>query len=328
MNIKNIQLKDNIVLAPMAGVTDAAYRGICLDMGASLVTTEMISDKGLLFKNKKTLDMININDNEHPIAIQLFGSEAKSILDAAKLVLEYSKPDMIDLNMGCPMRKIVQNGSGSALLKDPDKIYTIVRTLTDNLDIPISVKIRAGWDHQSINCDKVAKILEKAKASLITIHGRCRSDFYEGVANLDYIKMVKDSVSIPVCGNGDVKDIKSYKHMMEYTGCDMVAIGRAALGNPWIFKELTSYNSNLSYIPLTKEEVLDMILKHTQELIKINGEHVASILMRTHAAWYLKNLAGTKKYKVLITACSTYQDIVNIVNDIQSDNNVYINNRK
>ena len=325
MKIKNLILKNNIFLAPMAGVTDIAYRTIAKEMGCGLVVGEMISDKGLLYDNKKTLEMINIDSTERPMALQLFGSDEKSLLEASRLVIDKVHPEMIDLNMGCPMKKIVQNGSGSALLKNPDKIYTIVKTLTDNLDIPISCKIRIGWDHNSINCDKVSQIIEKAGASLITVHGRCRSDFYEGTANLDYIKLVKESVSIPVVGNGDIIDLESCDRMFNYTGCDAVAVGRGALGNPWIFKELVSYYEEKKIIDKpTKEEILQMILEHTLRLIKIKNERSALIQMRTHGAWYLKQLIGTKPYRIRITQISTLNELKILINEIMLDNKVYV----
>ena len=323
MKLGNIELKSPFILAPMAGVTDQAYRKIALNMGASLVITDMISDKGLLFENKKTLDMIKIDDDEHPIGLQLFGSEPDTLLAASKLVLKHEKPDFIDLNMGCPMKKIVANGSGSALLKDPDKIYSIVKTLTDNLDIPISCKIRSGWDHNSINCDKVAKMIEKAGGSFITIHGRCRSDFYTGSVNLDHIKMVRDSVNIPIIGNGDIIDYNSYLKMKEL-GVDAVMIGRAALGNPWIFRMLNEELNNQMITPLTKDEVLDMILLHASSLMKIKNESTAMIEMRTHGGWYLKQLMNTKPYKVMITKVTTYQELLNIVSEIRSNPKIYI----
>lgn len=309
----------------MAGVTDIAYRTIAKEMGCGLVVGEMISDKGLLYDNKKTLEMINIDSTERPMALQLFGSDEKSLLEASRLVIDKVHPEMIDLNMGCPMKKIVQNGSGSALLKNPDKIYTIVKTLTDNLDIPISCKIRIGWDHNSINCDKVSQIIEKAGASLITVHGRCRSDFYEGVANLDYIKLVKESVSIPVVGNGDIIDLESCDRMFNFTGCDAVAVGRGALGNPWIFKELVSFYEEKKIIDKpTKEEILQMILEHTLRLIKIKNERSALIQMRTHGAWYLKQLIGTKPYRIRITQISTLNELKKLINEIMLDNKVYV----
>ena len=325
MKIKNLILKNNIFLAPMAGVTDIAYRTIAKEMGCGLVVGEMISDKGLLYDNKKTLEMINIDSTERPMALQLFGSDEKSLLEASRLVIDKVHPEMIDLNMGCPMKKIVQNGSGSALLKNPDKIYTIVKTLTDNLDIPISCKIRIGWDHNSINCDKVSQIIEKAGASLITVHGRCRSDFYEGVANLDYIKLVKESVSIPVVGNGDIIDLESCDRMFNFTGCDAVAVGRGALGNPWIFKELVSYYEEKKIIDKSKkEEILQMILEHALRLIKIKNERSALIQMRTHGAWYLKQLIGTKPYRIRITQISTLNELKILINEIMLDNKVYV----
>ena len=291
MKIGNLVTKNDIFLAPMAGVTTSAFRTICLEHGAGLVYAEMVSDKGLSYENNKTLEMIEIWEDEHPISMQVFGSDEKTILTAAKLIEERSNVDIIDVNMGCPVQKIVRAGSGSALMKTPDKIYTIVKTLTDNINKPITVKIRTGWDNSSINCVEVAKLIEKAGASAVAVHGRTRSQMYTGEANLDYIKAVKEAVSIPVIGNGDIKDVESAVRMKEYTGCDALMIGRASCGNPWIFDQLNEYftNSNIIEKP-TKDEIINTMIDHTKRLITLKGEHVALVEMRTHAAWYLKQL--------------------------------------
>jgi len=310
LKIGNVEVKNNLVLAPMAGVTSQPFRQLCYQMGAGLVYAEMVSDKGLAYGNEKTLKMIEIGENEHPIAMQIFGSEPTSLCSAAKLIVKNEPVDFIDINMGCPVNKVVKNGAGSALLKNPSKIYDIVKMLTDEVAVPITVKIRAGFDHNNINCDEVARLVSKAGASAIAIHGRTRSDFYTGSANLDYIKMVKENSTIPVIGNGDIKDIPSALEMYEKTGVDGIMIGRASLGNPWIFKQLKEFFENNIYIekPST-EEVIAMLLEHARRLIEIKGEHIAMIEMRTHAAYYLKLIPMTKQYRVKIVSIKTFDEL-------------------
>lgn len=317
LKIKNLELKNNLILAPMAGVTTEAFRTICLEQGAGLVYAEMVSDKGLAYKNDKTLKMVEIGENEHPIAMQIFGSEAQTITNAAKLIVDIANVDIIDVNMGCPVNKVVKNGSGSALLKTPQKIYDIVKSLKDNIDKPITIKIRAGFDHQNINCDEVCKLACLAGVDAIAIHGRTRSDFYNGNANLDYIKMVKEVSTVPVFGNGDIKDIESAVKMLEYTHVDGLMIGRASLGNPWIFSQLNAHFNN-EVIPSKPStvDIINMILEHAKRLIALKGEHVAMIEMRTHAAWYLKQIPMTKQYRVAIVAVKTYEELQNICDAI------------
>ena len=317
MKIGNIELKNNLVLAPMAGVTTSAFRTICLEMGAGLVYAEMVSDKGLTYGNQKTLKMIEIEENEHPISMQIFGSDYKTITEATKLVVNQTNVDIIDVNMGCPVNKVVKNGAGSALLKDPQKIYDIVKSLKENISIPITIKIRAGFDHNSINCDEVTRMACLAGVDAIAIHGRTRSDFYNGTANLDYIKMVKEASTVPVIGNGDIKSIESAIKMIETTNVDALMIGRASLGNPWIFKELNTYFTTGAIIDKpTKEEVVTMMLDHAKRLIAIKGEHIAMIEMRTHAAWYLKQIPMTKQYRVAVVSIKTYEELQNLCDAI------------
>ena len=223
LKIGNVSLKNNIILAPMAGVSTSSYRNICLEHQAGLVCTEMISDKGLAYENAKTLQMIQIKENEHPISMQIFGSDYKTITASAIQMLKLSPIDILDVNMGCPVHKVVKSQAGSALLKEPQKIYDIVKSLKENLHIPITIKIRAGWDNHSINCDKVATLACKAGVDAITIHGRTRSQLYTGSVNLDYIKMVKESSNVPVIGNGDIKDISTAIQMFQQ-GVDGIMI--------------------------------------------------------------------------------------------------------
>lgn len=314
--IGNVKLKNNIILAPMAGVTTSAYREICLEHHAGLICTEMISDKGLAYDNAKTLKMVEIKNTEHPISMQIFGSDYRTITESSKRLINISPIDILDVNMGCPVNKVVKSGAGSALMKAPSKIYDIVKSLKENIDIPITIKIRAGWDYFSINCDEIARLATKAGVDAITIHGRTRSQLYNGVANLDYIKMVKDATYVPVIGNGDIKNIESAKKMFEI-GVDAIMIGRASMGNPFIFDELTSYFESGKIIEKpTKEEVICTLLDHASRLLQEKGEHIAMIEMRTHAVWYLKQIQGTKPFRSAIVSIKTFDELKRICNAI------------
>lgn len=313
MKIGNLETKNNFILAPMAGITTSAFRQICLHHNVGAVYAEMISDKGIYYQNEKTLKMVEFSEIEHPLALQLFGSDANSITFAAKKILEICKPDMLDVNMGCPVQKVVKSGSGSALMKEPHKIYEIVTSLKEAVDIPVTIKIRAGWDHSSINCDEVTKLACKAGVDAIAIHGRTRSQLYNGTCNLDYIKMVKEVSTVPVIGSGDVKDILSAEKMFDETGVDAIMIGRAALGNPWIFDQMNSYFNKGEIInPPHPKEVIETLLLHAKLLMEQKGEHIAMIEMRSHAVWYLKLIPQTKTYRTSIVAIKTYQDLEKI----------------
>lgn len=320
--IGKVEPKNNLILAPMAGVTTSSFRKICLKHGAGIVYAEMISDKGLEYNNEKTLKMIEIDKEEHPISMQVFGSSYETITPSVGKILERSDVDIIDVNMGCPVNKVIKGGSGSALLKTPEKIYDIVKSLKETYDIPITIKIRAGWDSSSINCDEVTKIATKAGVDAIAIHGRTRAQMYNGTANLDYIKMVKDSTDKPVIGNGDIKDYASAKKMLEETGVDALMVGRAALGNPWVFEEIQKGFKNELIIKPTKEDIIATLLEHAQMLMASKGEHIAMIEMRTHAGWYLKQIPGTKQYRPLIVSIKTMDELVKICHDVL--NNQYI----
>lgn len=312
LKIGNVKLNNNIILAPMAGVTTSSYREICLEHHAGLVCTEMISDKGLAYDNAKTLKMVEIKDTEHPISMQIFGADYKTITESSKRLVSISPIDILDVNMGCPVNKVVKSGAGSALMKEPLKIYDIVKSLKENINIPVTIKIRAGWDHFSINCDEVARLATKAGVDAITVHGRTRSQLYNGVANLDYIKMVKDATDVPVIGNGDIKDIESARKMFE-TGVDGIMIGRASMGNPFIFDELTTYFETGKIIEKpSKEDVINTLLDHAKRLLIEKGEHIAMIEMRTHAAWYLKQIPGSKPFRSAIVSIKTFEELKRI----------------
>ncbi len=297
--IGNVKIKNRVVLAPMAGVGNSAFRRIVKEMGCGLIYAEMVSDKAIYFNNQKTIDMLYMTEEERPIVQQIFGSDKDSFVTAAKYIYENMHPDIIDINMGCPVPKVaVRAQAGSALLKNPDKIREIVTAVVNAVPIPVTVKIRSGWDSNSINAKEVAKVCEEAGASAICVHARTRSQGYSGKADWNIIKEVKENVSIPVIGNGDVKDIYSAKEMLEKTGCDAVMIGRAALGNPWIFKEIIEYIDNDKVIDKpTPLDRVDMCIKHLEYLEQTKITKVVVLEIRNHIGWYLKGLKGSNDLK-------------------------------
>ena len=316
--IKDLEIKNRIVFAPMAGVSNISYRQIIKEMGAGLIYSEMISTLGIKYNGKKTIDLINFEETERPISIQIFGSDIESFVKAAKYIEENFHPDIIDINMGCPVPKVaIKSQAGSALLKDPDKIYEIVKNVVENTNTPITVKIRSGWDEKNINAVEVAKKIEKAGASAVAIHARTRSQGYSGKANWDIIKEVKASVKIPVIGNGDITTIYEAEKMLKETKCDAIMIGRATLGNPWFIKECVEYIENGKIInkPTDKEKI-DMILHHYNLLKKYTNERTALLEIRTHALWYLKGIPGTKEIKTKICQAKTEEEFLKIINDI------------
>ena len=317
-NIKNVKISNRIVFAPMAGVANISYRQIIKEMGAGLIYSEMISTLGIKYNGKKTIDLINFEETERPISIQIFGSDIESFVKAAKYIEENFHPDIIDINMGCPVPKVaIKSQAGSALLKDPDKIYEIVKNVVENTNTPITVKIRSGWDEKNINAVEVAKKIEKAGASAVAIHARTRSQGYSGKANWDIIKEVKASVNIPVIGNGDITTIYEAEKMLKETKCDAIMIGRATLGNPWFIKECVEYIENGKIInkPTDKEKI-DMILHHYNLLKKYTNERTALLEIRTHALWYLKGIPGTKEIKTKICQAKTEEEFLKIINSI------------
>ena len=314
--IRDIVIKNQFVLAPMAGVTNEAFRIICKKMNAGLVMAEMVSDKAIGFKNERTLGMTKVNPIEHPISMQIFGGDKDSLVNAAKYIDLNSDADIIDINMGCPVLKVIKSGSGSALLKDPDKIYDVVKAVVDAVKKPVTVKIRIGWDMESINCVEVAKKIEAAGAQAITVHGRTRSQFYSGNADWKYIKMVKEAVKIPVIGNGDVVSIDSAKRMLEETGCDAIAIARGALGNPFLFRELNAYFDENKLIDRPdNKEIYDTILWHHKLLLDLKGEHLALLEMRSHVAWYIKGMPGSAKIKDLCNRQVSFDEVIKILKE-------------
>ena len=315
--IRDVIIPNKLVLAPMAGVTNEAFRIICKEYNAGLVMAEMVSDKAIGFQNKKTLGMTKVNKIEHPISMQIFGSDVESMVNAAKYIDEYSDADIIDINMGCPVNKVAKKAlAGASLLQYPDKVYEIVKSVVEAVKKPVTVKIRAGWDSEHINCVEIAKLCEKAGASAITVHGRTRAQMYQGKANLDYIKAVKEAVSIPVIGNGDIVDIESAKHMFEYTGCDAIAIARGALGNPFLFRELDAYFNNGKILPkATNFEIYETIVKHYNYLLELKGAHLAMLEMRSHISWYIKGMPGSAKIKDFCNKQTDFNIVLNTIKE-------------
>ena len=279
LNIGGVPLKSHAVLAPMAGVSDRAYRELCVRFGAAYCVSEMVSSKALSFNSKKSEELMEISDLERPCGIQIFGDDPKCMADAAKHALE-NKPDIIDINMGCPAPKISSNGSGSALMKNPRLCGEIVKAVTAVTDIPVTVKIRKGWDDDSVNAVEVAKICESAGAAAITVHGRTRQQYYKPPVDYDIIKAVRESVSVPVIANGDIDSAERAKEVMDITGCDLVMIGRATLGNPWIFSQINAYleNPNVKIHTPDLEERLGVMIEHIGKMVEYKGEHMACLL--------------------------------------------------
>lgn len=293
LNIGGVPLKSHAVLAPMAGVSDRAYRELCVRFGAAYCVSEMVSSKALSFNSKKSEELMEISDLERPCGIQIFGDDPKCMADAAKHALE-NKPDIIDINMGCPAPKISSNGSGSALMKNPRLCGEIVKAVTAVTDTPVTVKIRKGWDDDSVNAVEVAKICESAGAAAITVHGRTRQQYYKPPVDYDIIRAVRESVSVPVIANGDIDSAERAKEIMDITGCDLVMIGRATLGNPWIFSQINAYleNPNVKIHTPDLEERLGVMIEHIGKMVEYKGEHMAMLQARKLVVGYFKGMKG------------------------------------
>ncbi len=317
MKIGNINLENNIVLAPMAGVTDKAFRNITKPFGVGLMYTEMVSGKGLMYNNKKTERLLSVNEDEGIVAAQLFGHDPEILAETA-LKTQDGGAHIIDINMGCPAPKIVNNGDGSALMKNPVLSGKIISLVKSKISVPLTVKFRMGWDEDSINAVEFAKIAQDSGADAITVHGRTRNQFYSGKANLDIIKAVKAAVKIPVIGNGDIICGKSAKHMLDYTNCDGIMIGRGAQGNPWIFKEVSHYLKTGELLPPPSvSERLEKMKEHLDLLVLYKGEHIGVLEARKHMAWYLKGIRGGGMLRDAINKASTKEEMKNIILDIE-----------
>lgn len=320
--IDDIYIKNPVIFAPMAGISDTSYRKIIKEMNPGLIYAEMVSDKAICFDNEKTMKMLIMDEKERPISQQIFGSDLDSFVKAAKIVEKTMKPDIIDINMGCPVPKVaLKNQAGSALLKNPEKIKEIVSSVVKAVDIPVTVKIRSGWDENNINAVEVAKICEEAGASAIAVHARTRSQGYSGKANWNIIKDVVNAVNIPVIGNGDVVSPELAKQMLDETGCAGVMIGRGAIGNPWLinncvnFLEKGSYNDDISI-----KDRIEMMKKHLDMLIKDKNERTAVLEFRTHLMYYFKYLPKSKETKVKLCQAKSKNEILEILNEYEKTN--------
>ena len=297
MKIGNLELENNVFLAPMAGVTDLPFRILCKEMGCGLVYSEMVSAKGILYDNKNTTELLEIDPKERPVAVQLFGSDPEILGAMAKKIEQYPI-DIIDVNMGCPAPKIVKNGEGSCLMKTPELVGKIVKSLVESQSKPVTIKFRKGFDDDHINAVEIAKIAEANGASAVAVHGRTREQYYSGKADWDIIKQVKEAVHIPVIGNGDVFTPQDAKNLLEHTGCDAIMVGRGAQGNPWIFKRILHYLNTGELLPEpTAEERVEKALRHAQMLIDYKGEYIGVREMRKHMAWYMKGMPGAAELR-------------------------------
>lgn len=314
MNIGGVEFANNVFLAPMAGVTDKVFRIICREMGCGFAYTEMVSSKGLYYNSVKTKLMLDIDEREAPAGVQLFGSDPDIMGQMAKVVCEDDKVALIDINMGCPAPKIVKNCEGSALMKNPDLASKIIRSTVENSKVPVTVKFRKGWDENSINAVEFAVMAEESGASAISVHGRTRSQMYQGNADWDIIRRVKDAVHIPVMGNGDIFSPEAARRILDETGCDGILVARGAMGNPWIFKRIVHYLDTGELLPEpTPEERIDMAIRHTLMLVDFKGEKCGVREMRTHIAWYIKGLKNAAGVKNSINTIDKVDELVELL---------------
>ncbi len=319
LRIGNVTLKNNVILAPMAGVTDLPFRILCREQGAGMVCMEMVSAKAIYYGNKNTEQLLEIHPQEMPASLQLFGSAPDIIGEMAKRIEE--RPfAVLDLNMGCPVPKIVNNGEGSALMKDPKLVEEILTRLVKAVKKPVTVKIRKGFDEEHVNAVEIARIAEGCGVAAVAVHGRTRAQYYSGKADWDIIAAVKDAVKIPVIGNGDVTSARSAEAMLRYTGCDGVMIGRAAQGNPWIFREVTEYLETGAAVPRPKpEEVKELVERHAALQLKYKGEYTAVREMRKHLAWYTAGYPHSARFRQTINTMETMEELLTGVEEIFGD---------
>ncbi len=312
MKIGNVNIDGYAAVAPMAGLGDKAFRELCMDFGACYCVSEMVSSKGISYNSEKSAQLMELSAKEHPCAVQIFGNEPQTMALAAKFALQY-KPEIIDINMGCPAPKISTGGAGAALMKTPQLCGEIVKAVVDAVDIPVTVKIRKGFDDDNVNAVKVASICEENGASAVTVHGRTKAQYYSGVVDLDIIKEVKNALSIPVIGNGDVCSADDCKRMYEYTGCDLVMVGRGALGNPFLFSQINACFDGGCFSQPTLEEKMGVMKRHIEKLVKYKGEFVGMKEARAHIPHYLKGFSGAAKLRNDACRVSTLSDLYELI---------------
>ena len=313
LQIGNVILDNPLVLAPMAGVTDLPFRLLCKEMGAGLLCTEMVSAKAIYYKNKNTKTLMEIHPEEHPVSLQLFGSDADLMAQIAKQI-EGQPFEILDVNMGCPVPKVVNNGEGSALLKNPKLIREIVTKMSHAIQKPLTVKIRIGFEGYPVDPVEIAKVIEDSGAAAIAVHGRTREQYYSGKADWETIRKVKEAVKIPVIGNGDVDSPKKAAQLLEETGCDGIMIGRAAQGNPWIFREINNWMRTKEFLPRpSTEEIVEMILRHARMQVEYKGEYTGIREMRKHVAWYTQGLPHSSSLRREVNQVETYDQLEDLL---------------
>lgn len=313
LKIGSVTLDNNLILAPMAGVTDLPFRLLCKEQGAGLICTEMISAKAIHFKNKNTESLMEIDERERPVSLQLFGSDPDLMADIAAQI-EHRNFDILDINMGCPVPKVVNNGEGSALMKNPRLVHEIIRKVSDAIKKPVTVKFRKGFTEDCVNAAEIARIAQDAGAAAVAVHGRTREQYYSGKADWDIIRQVKEAVSIPVIGNGDVDSPEKAKQMQQETGCDGIMIGRAVRGNPWLFSRILHYQETGEILPKPElKEVKEMMLRHARLQLEYKGEYTGMREMRKHVAWYTAGMPHSAAVRRLVNEVESYEQLEELV---------------